>query len=215
MKISEYIRRKCIDNERGSAMLAVMVTLVALTVIGIAATRTSTFESASSGNQKRKQAAFYAAEAGLEHGKAVLMDKIEKEQGGKLPDGGWDFVLGGATGRNYKDGVSLVSNNSFFDGKYKYTVKVWNNKEDVSPAGDENTDDNDAIIIIRSQAEGKNGAEFAAVEVSMGAVFGDGTPWIPQDQTGQDFGGANKNSANNDKKAVATTAADGSTNFQL
>ncbi|MGE0087504.1 MAG: PilX N-terminal domain-containing pilus assembly protein [Desulfococcaceae bacterium] len=202
MKISEYIRRKVFDNERGAAMLAVMVTLVALTVIGIAATRTSTFESASSGNQKRKQAAFYAAEAGLEHGRAVLGNDVSK----------WSSVLEDAEGKSYKDGASLLSDVSFFDGKYTYTVKVWNNKEDA-----EVDRDTDSTIIMRSQAVSKNNkdGEFAAVEISLGAGVGDDDSRFTQEQTAQDGAGTGKNYNANDKNAVDVTADDGSTNFQL
>lgn len=202
--MSEYIRRTSFDNERGAAMLAVMVTLVALTVIGIAATRTSTFETANSGNQKRKQAAFYAAEAGLEHGKAILIDQVGETFTG------WDFILSDADGKNYKGGVSVLSNVSFFDDKYTYTVKVWNNKEDTSA-----TDDTDNTIIMRSQAVGKNGLEFAAVEISMGAGLGAGDEKHTQEQTAQEGAGTGKNYNANDKDAVEVTAGDGSTNYQL
>jgi len=202
MKTAEYARIKSFDNERGAAMLAVMVTLVALTVIGIAATRTSTFESASSGNQKRKQAAFYAAEAGLEHGKAILIDQVGETFTG------WDFILSDADGKNYKGGVSVLSNVSFFDDKYTYTVKVWNNKEDSSA-----TDDTDNTIIMRCQAEGKNG-EFAAVEISMGAGIGAGDEKFTEEQTAQEGAGTGKNYNANDAKAVEVAAADGGANFQ-
>ncbi len=226
MKTAEYIRRKAFDNENGAAMLAVMVTLVALTVIGIAATRTSNFESSNSGSQKRKQAAFYAAEAGLEHGKAVLNSMLEAN-GGSFNN--WTFVLDGSSSlpggggslaaadsgdwnnrKYWKGGVSLLSDVSFFDGKYKYTVKVWNNREDASA-----TNDTDNTIVMRSQAEGKNGIDFAAVEVSIGAGLGAGSSRITEDLTAVDGGGAGKNYNAYDKDAVDVEADDGSTNFQL
>ncbi|MEE4356919.1 MAG: pilus assembly PilX N-terminal domain-containing protein [Desulfococcaceae bacterium] len=211
-----------IKNEKGAAILATMITLMALTVIGIAATRMTSFENADSGTQKRKQAAFYAAEAGLEHGKAIVNqmmadDNIKK----KFDENGWDFILDGKTtvdgstlakakGTDFTDGVPLLSNVSFFNGKYTYNVRIWNNEEDNGGA----EDDTDNTVTMRSQAEGKNG-EFAAVEISLGAGMGDGRTRIAEENIAQKHGGPMKQGSSNDVEAVVTQQADGTASYQL
>ncbi len=206
-----------IKNEKGAAILATMITLMALTVIGIAATRMTSFENADSGTQKRKQSAFYAAEAGLEHGKAVLNKILETQT--KFE--GWDFILDGKTtvdgstlakakGTDFTDGVPLLSDVSFFNGKYTYNVRIWNNEEDNGGA----EDDTDNTVTMRSQAEGKNG-EFAAVEISLGAGMGDGRTRIAEENIAQKHGGPMKQGSSNDAEAVVTQQIDGTANYQL
>jgi Tfp pilus assembly protein PilX len=54
-----------LHDDRGTVLVVVVVTLVVLTLIGIAALRTSDTEMQVSANQKLIAAQFYAAEAGL------------------------------------------------------------------------------------------------------------------------------------------------------
>jgi type IV pilus assembly protein PilX len=59
-------------NEAGTVLVIGMLSLLLLTLIGIAATTTGTLESAISGNEKTYQEAFYAAELGLVVGETVI-----------------------------------------------------------------------------------------------------------------------------------------------
>lgn len=59
-------------NEHGTVLVIGMLTLVMLTLIGVAATRTSSVESEMSGNEKTHQEAFYAAEAALITSETVI-----------------------------------------------------------------------------------------------------------------------------------------------
>ena len=67
-----------LNNENGFALLSSMLFLVILTVIGIAATNTSSIETMIAGAEKNRQRAFFAAEAGIEHCTAILMDRMSE-----------------------------------------------------------------------------------------------------------------------------------------
>lgn len=56
-----------LKNEQGSVLVLAMVVLVVLTIIGIAATRTSTTELRIAGNEKFYKEAFYSADAGISY----------------------------------------------------------------------------------------------------------------------------------------------------
>lgn len=59
-------------REEGAVLVIGMLTLVLLTVLGVAATNTSTIESEIAGNEKTYQQNFYAAELALVSGENVL-----------------------------------------------------------------------------------------------------------------------------------------------
>ncbi len=57
-----------LKNEQGSTIVVALLVLVFLTIIGIAATNTSIFESQIVGNEHRYQIDFYAADSGWKEG---------------------------------------------------------------------------------------------------------------------------------------------------
>ena len=76
-----------INNPRGSIITMAMIFLALLTVIGIAATNTSTTERKLTSNALLHNMAFYTADAGIEAGRAALSNL-------KLADrGSWDMLL--------------------------------------------------------------------------------------------------------------------------
>jgi type II secretory pathway component PulK len=76
-----------ISNQQGSVIVIAMFILVLLTVIGIAASNTSTTEMQITTNALLYNTAFYTAESGIEAGRAVLNNiKIEDA-------GSWDILL--------------------------------------------------------------------------------------------------------------------------
>jgi hypothetical protein len=81
-----------LDNNRGSALVVALLMLVVLTLIGISATTTTTFELQIAGNDRLYKQAFYAADGATEMGGELIEQNIE--------DRDWDF---GA------DGVSAIS----------------------------------------------------------------------------------------------------------
>ncbi len=64
--------RGSFGNERGIALIIGLLVLLVLTLIGISAINTTTFENRISGNERAAAEAFYTAEAGLERGLAQL-----------------------------------------------------------------------------------------------------------------------------------------------
>jgi type IV pilus assembly protein PilX len=76
-----------VNNQQGSVIVLAMVILVLLTIIGIAATNTSTTEVQISTNALLHNIAFYTADSGIEAGRAALNNiKIEDA-------GSWDKLL--------------------------------------------------------------------------------------------------------------------------
>jgi len=76
-----------VNNQQGSVIVIAMVILVLLTIIGIAATNTSTTEVQISTNALLHNIAFYTADSGIEAGRAALNNiKIEDA-------GSWDKLL--------------------------------------------------------------------------------------------------------------------------
>ena len=76
-----------INNRQGSVIIVALIILVLLTIIGIAATNTSTTEVQISTNALLNNVAFYTADSGIEAGRAALNTL-------KLNDfGSWDNLL--------------------------------------------------------------------------------------------------------------------------
>jgi type IV pilus assembly protein PilX len=67
-----YHTRATLRNSQGATLIIGLLTLVLLSLIGIAATTTSRTEVQITGNDKMYKEAFYAAEFGLTQGEAVL-----------------------------------------------------------------------------------------------------------------------------------------------
>ena len=55
----------CLKDESGAALVIALIVMVVLTLIGLAATFTSTFEILLSGEKRRATDAFYAADSGI------------------------------------------------------------------------------------------------------------------------------------------------------
>jgi uncharacterized protein YycO len=67
-----------IDNQRGSALVVALLMLVVLTLIGISATTTTTFELQIATNDKLFKSAFYAADGATEMCGEVIEQNIEQ-----------------------------------------------------------------------------------------------------------------------------------------
>ncbi|MEJ2429116.1 MAG: pilus assembly PilX N-terminal domain-containing protein [Deltaproteobacteria bacterium] len=67
-----------IDNQRGSALVIALLMLVVLTLIGISATTTTTFELQIATNDKLFKSAFYAADGATEMCGEVIEQNIEE-----------------------------------------------------------------------------------------------------------------------------------------
>ena len=70
-----------LTNEKGTILVVSILILAVLSLIGAAATMTSSIEMNIAGNQKTSKEAFYAAEAGIEHAKALLLQGTVSDAG--------------------------------------------------------------------------------------------------------------------------------------
>ena len=59
-------RYRILRNDTGSALILALLILLVLTLLGISAINTTTFETVISGNERARVEAFYAAEAGIQ-----------------------------------------------------------------------------------------------------------------------------------------------------
>lgn len=103
MMLTEF---QILKNDRGSVLIIALLVLVLLTIIGISATTTTTTDIQIASNEKVHSMTFYAADAGIEVGRALLNDLKTTDSGN------WDNLLG-ASQCNWEDadgnGVSATS----------------------------------------------------------------------------------------------------------
>ncbi len=147
---------KIIKEEQGAVLMVAMVMLVILTSIGMAAIQTSVFEMRIADAETRKQAAFYAAEAGLSRAKSRLgsggFTAFTFGEGGTITGIRWNIP-----GLSSTDKLQFVTGNLTYSSRqqFSYTVDIW-----------DNGDSNDDLIFARSTAVGSNGGS-AGVEVLL------------------------------------------------
>lgn len=119
-----------IENNRGSAIVIALLILVTLTIIGVAATNTSIFESRIIGNEHRYQIDFYVAESGWKDG-AMWLDGAAGPPGLVNPNtdnivknwGDPAFVLAADPSPSMQDAV--VINNPDNSTLSQYGVPYW------------------------------------------------------------------------------------------
>jgi hypothetical protein len=70
-------RSSILHNQRGNTLVITLLMLTVLTLLGIAATTTTTLELQFSSNEKIHKKAFYAADAGTEVGSELIEQSIE------------------------------------------------------------------------------------------------------------------------------------------
>jgi len=122
-------------NERGSALVVALLMLVILTLIGISASTTTTFELQISGNDKLYKMAFYQADGGTEAGAELIEQNIEERDWNKV-DGNGD--LDPATGTviddsnpYYRGNVRVASPNPYLNTN-PGTPPIKNNNRDAA-----------------------------------------------------------------------------------
>lgn len=150
---------KIIKQERGAVLMVAMVMLVILTAIGMAAIQTSVFEMRIARAETRKQAAFYAAEAGL----TQAFNQLSNDASFIRPRYSVDAAIIGyrwnadALNLNGSQKVQFLTGNLQYSAnqQFNYTVDIW-----------DNTDPDDNLIFARSTATGSTGGT-AAVEVML------------------------------------------------
>jgi hypothetical protein len=98
-----------LNNHRGSALVVALLMLVVLTLIGISATTTTTFELQIAGNDKSYKQAFYAADGATEMVGELMEQNIE--------DRDWDKVDG--SGQLSAAGTDIDGANPYYRGNVR------------------------------------------------------------------------------------------------
>ena len=99
-----------LHNERGSALVIALLMLVVLTLIGISATTTTTFELQIASNDKLARTAFYVADSSTELGGEAIEQNIEERD--------WDKVDGSGDIDN-TTGVDIDGSNPYYRGNIR------------------------------------------------------------------------------------------------
>jgi hypothetical protein len=133
-----------VKNEEGFVLVIALIILVFITIIGISATTTTDIELQIASNEKSRKIVLYAADAGIEFGRAWLNDK-------KVEDNGyWDKLLQMAES-NESWGVPVILLNGEIDvslrnvdlARFELQVMDNNDLDDDVQADTDNT-----IILI-------------------------------------------------------------------
>ena len=191
-----------LENQDGFALISAMIFLVLLTVIGIAANNTGTIETMISASEKNRQSAFFAADAGIEHGKIVMMNAM-KNAFAKTGATDWDVALSdaqsGVESVDYKtddsDEESFIwINNRSMSNIATYTVMVRDNDDD----DDDVFDDKDNIIYLTSIATLTDGTT-AGIEIGLSSILDGGSASGYSAQAGS---GSGKSYKSDDAKSM-------------
>ena len=150
-------RTSTLKNEDGMILVIALIVLALLTLLGLGATTTSTIELDIAVNEKAQKIAFYAADAGIEAGRAVLNDLKTGDSGN------WDNLLQGNQLVGQTTGISTLDD-ALDDaggrgaGPALFTLAVADNDD----LDGNNQVDTDSVIILTSS--GSYGEAQAQVE---------------------------------------------------
>jgi len=194
-----------LENQGGFVLVSAMIFLVLLTVIGIAATNTATIETMISASEKNRQRAFFAADAGIEHGKIIMMNAMKNEFV-RTGATNWNGVLSdsqsGVVSVDYKTDSSdkesfIWINNRSMGSIATYTVMARDNEDDTNVF-----DDTDNIIYLTSIATLADGTT-AGVEIGLSSVLDGGSAIAYSAQAGSGSGKSYKSDDANTMKDFA------------
>jgi type IV pilus assembly protein PilX len=148
--------KSILRNDGGSVIVAAILVLALVTIIGLAATNTSTTEMQIAANSLLYERVFYWAEAGLEHVKEGLKTTLRTPANLSIiattGRANWSFALSGATDTTYEGGVIWIADQT--EDGFSYTITVWDNDDgDADPEADV-----DGLIYVRSDAVGPRNA---------------------------------------------------------
>ncbi len=137
--------KRILSNQDGSMIVLALIILVLLTLMGLAASNTSTIEVRIAGNETRHKMVLYAADAGIETGRAAL-DMIKDDD-----TGNWDNLFQG--NQLVGQAVGVTTLNAVIDagagrsvGPALFSLAVSDNND---LDGNTNTD-TDNIVILTS-----------------------------------------------------------------
>jgi Tfp pilus assembly protein PilX len=152
--------KRILNNQNGSVLILALILLVLLTIMGLSTINTSTVEVKIADNEQRHKMVLYAADAGIEAGRAAL-DTLKDAD-----TGNWDNLfqgnqlVGQATGVSTLDAV-IDAGNGRSVGPATFTLAVTDNND----LDGTTTVDTDNIAILTST--GTSGSTLTVVEAHV------------------------------------------------
>jgi len=148
-----------LKNENGSTIIIAVVALILITMLGIWASNTATVELQIASSEKAQKIVFYAADAGIEAGRAALARLKQEDRGN------WDKLLQGSalvghSGITTLDGViDEGTGNDRNVGPATFTLAVRDNND---LDGDTQVDSDNILILTSTATYGNAVAEIEA-----------------------------------------------------
>ena len=173
-----------LNSQRGSALLVALLMLVVLTLIGIAATTTTTFELQIAGNDKLYKRAFYAADGATEMGGELIERNIE-DRDWDLGDDGVSAVS--PTNPLYRGNVSIESPNPYMNREdVDDGIPSDTNRDAVYPRTATNSDPHTNVKVVGNTTLSTGSAiQLIAGYEGKGKGAASGGAWITYDVRAQ------------------------------
>jgi Tfp pilus assembly protein PilX len=164
-----------IPHDGGSVLILALLVTIVILALGITAMWVSSSGMKMSGNITRRQEAMYAAEAGLDHARAVLNASTSWTTllagcGSSLDDTTKGKVLceSGTAIANYSvlwaSSQTLTDPNAKWMDNLKYTVYIRNDDAETADTSIGANTDSDKRVAIRSEGVGRDGLSYFAIE---------------------------------------------------
>jgi Tfp pilus assembly protein PilX len=179
-----------LNSQRGSALLVALLMLVVLTLIGIAATTTTTFELQIAGNDKLYKRAFYAADGATEMGGELIERNIEERNWDEVDSNG-NLVAGGTSiddaNPYYIGNVRVVSPNPYMNREVVDDgIPSDTNRDAVYPRTATNSDPHTNVKIVGNTTLSTGSAiQLIAGYEGKGKGAAGGGAWITYDVRAQ------------------------------
>lgn len=190
-------------NQKGSALITVVLVVFVLTMVGIAALFFMTTEDRISGTDRLQKAAFYAAETGLRWGERSLIDQVSADASYvgtilqratpntlEVPGGGWPGMplMDASAGGEVLDQV-LPSDQEGY--AITFSLFIRNNEEDVSRSALVDTDGNVNLICAATitTPTGQTVRKVLEEQIGTGKAGGMGSAQKGGNQGGTGTGG--------------------------
>lgn len=192
-------------QERGSALITVILVVFVLTMVGIAALFYMTTEDRISGTDKLQKAAMYAAETGLRWGEKSLLDQAKADPNYivtalnhvsmntlNVPGGGWAGIpLTDPTvaGEILDQGLPAAGSDGY---TATYSLYVRNNVKDTTNSAtvDGDTRVNLLSVGVITTLDGKTVRKVLEEQMFVGGTGGEGGPQKGGNTGGTGSGGA-------------------------
>ena len=168
-----------LNNDRGSALVVALLMLVVLTLIGISATTTTTFELQIAGNDKLYKRAFYGADGATEMGGELIEQNIESRD--------WDYGVDGVnppsdTNPLNRGNVRLESANPYMNREPMDGIPTDTNRDAVYPRTATNSDPHTNIRAVGNTTLSTGSAvQLIAGYEGKGKGAAGGGAWITYD----------------------------------